>query len=277
MKKIFVPTDFSKCADNALSYAFELAKLLPAEIVIFTAIHPYDGIDNNLYNLTLLEEIIKAKGDALVRYARKYQKRKGCENIKVTTLSEVGYAAPLIVSEAKRTKSDLIIMGTTGATGLKEIFMGSITADVINSCHSPLLAIPEKAKFQLQSRVVFSTDFVNKPSAAAIEWLEIFNDLHGSSDLNVLHIIDKDSEKPDEKQETAWSKIFGVIPVDFNYVHDANISVAVQNYCESVQANVLAIVAPHHNFFYRLFFPSQSRATVFHSRIPLLILPGTKK
>lgn len=276
MKKIFVPTDFSKCADNALNYAFELAKSLPAEIILFSAIHPYDGIDNNMYNLTLLEEIIKAKGDALVRYARKYQKRKEYEQIKVTTLSEVGYAAPLIVSEAKRTKADLIVMGTTGATGLKEIFLGSITADVINSSNTPLLAIPEKAKYQAQSKVVFSTDFINKPTAVGIEWLEIFNDLHGSPDINVVHIMDNKRERPDAKKEEAWRKVFGIIPTQFNYIHDANISVAIQNYCESVKANVLALVAPHHSFFYRLFFPSQSRATVFHTRVPLLVLPRAK-
>ena len=277
MKKIFVPTDFSKCADNALSYAFELAKLLPAEIILFSAIHPYDGIDNNIYNLTLLEEIIKAKGDALVKYARKYQRKKEFEGVKVTTLSEVGYAAPLIVSEAKRTKADLIVMGTTGATGLKEIFIGSITADVINSCKMPLLAIPEKARFQAQSGVVFSTDFENKPTASAIEWLEILNDLHGASGVGVIHVIDKESDRPDAKKEEAWGKLFGVVPTTFNYIHDANISVAIQNYCESVKANVLALVAPHHSFFYRLFFPSQSRASVFHTRIPLLVLPGSKK
>jgi nucleotide-binding universal stress UspA family protein len=276
MKKIFVPTDFSKCADNALNYAFELAKVLPAEIIIFSAIHPYDGIDNNLYNLTLLEEIIKAKSEALLRYGRKYQKKKEFEHIKVTTLSEVGYAAPLILSESKRSKADLIVMGTTGATGLKEIFLGSITADVINSATVPLLAIPEKAKYQNQSKVVFSTDFSNKPTAAGMEWMEIFNDLHGSPDISIVHVIDEENGKPNEKQEAEWSKIFGIIPIEYNYIHDVNISVAIQNYCESVKANVLAMVAPHHSFWYRLFFPSQSRSTVYHTRIPLLVLPRAK-
>ncbi|MEO8711562.1 MAG: universal stress protein, partial [Parafilimonas sp.] len=46
MKQILVPTDFSKCADNAIDFAVHSAKILPAEI---TLLHSFE-VNNNIYN-----------------------------------------------------------------------------------------------------------------------------------------------------------------------------------------------------------------------------------
>lgn len=273
MKRIFVPTDFSKCANNALRYAFELAKVLPAEIVLFSAVHPYKGIDNNLYNLTLLEEVMKAKAETLYKTIRRYTKQPDFQHVKVSVVCEVGYAAPLILAEAQKAHADLIIMGTTGATGMKEIFIGSIASEVIQSTHIPVLAIPEKATYQGFGKLVFSTDFKTKPNPVALEWLEILNDLQSNPQLDIIHIVTNEGQSSHKTEEQHWRKMMEAIPHQFNYLHDNNISVALQNYCEAVKAHVLAIVAPHHSFFYRLFFPSQSRTTIFHSRIPIMVLP----
>ena len=44
MKKILVPTDFSKCADNALSFAVQIAKLMPAGIVLIHTVESDTGM-----------------------------------------------------------------------------------------------------------------------------------------------------------------------------------------------------------------------------------------
>ncbi len=55
MKTIFVPTDFSKCAANAMKFAFVLAKYFGSEVVAFHNILPTQGVDNNIYDAYFIE------------------------------------------------------------------------------------------------------------------------------------------------------------------------------------------------------------------------------
>ncbi len=50
MKAILVPTDFSKCADNALESAFVLAKRTQAKVIVLHVVFPSEALDNNIYN-----------------------------------------------------------------------------------------------------------------------------------------------------------------------------------------------------------------------------------
>jgi len=50
MKKILVPTDFSRCAANALHYAMNLATRFGAEVTVLNVIYPNEGVSNNIYN-----------------------------------------------------------------------------------------------------------------------------------------------------------------------------------------------------------------------------------
>jgi hypothetical protein len=65
----------------------------------------------------------------------------------VEVVSSQGFAEDCIITEAETKKADLLVMGTKGATGLREAFIGTITAGVIESINIPVLVVPEKAKF----------------------------------------------------------------------------------------------------------------------------------
>lgn len=54
----------------------------------------------------------------------------------------------------KEQKIDLVVMGTKGASGVTEILIGSNTADVIEKCHCPVLAIPAESDFKTPTKVV---------------------------------------------------------------------------------------------------------------------------
>lgn len=48
MKTILVPTDFSKCANNAMMYAMEVAKHMEAKVVALYVVYPNEGVDNSV-------------------------------------------------------------------------------------------------------------------------------------------------------------------------------------------------------------------------------------
>src|SRR5690554_2922224 len=117
MKNILYPTDFSENSSHALDYAVELARLFNAELVLFNSYElPYSR-SNLLVSMT--ERMQKDSEEGLNNLKESILSNKEYSNIKVLIDSQSGSFVSLIPKVAERFKSDLIVMGTKGASGLK--------------------------------------------------------------------------------------------------------------------------------------------------------------
>ncbi|HBY66519.1 MAG TPA: universal stress protein, partial [Flavobacteriaceae bacterium] len=88
-------------------------------------------------------------------------------------------------------KIDLIIMGTNGATGAKEVLFGSNTLNVIRNVDCPVLAIPENFSFEKMKYSLFS---LHHGSVVNKEKLEPFFNLIEKHDETHIHILDIDDD-----------------------------------------------------------------------------------
>ncbi len=169
MKKIFVPSDFSKNATVALRYAIRLCKMMHADLVLFhcASLPPYllstaAVSDENMYLLTRDDEDYKLK--KLQNQARKAYKYLGFKNIPLTTKylvrSEPLFAAS-IIKAAEENHADLIVAGTHGATGFSRYLFGSNTANLIAKSMTPVLTIPEKYRFEKIGKITLASDLEN--------------------------------------------------------------------------------------------------------------------
>ena len=61
--------------------------------------------------------------------------------VKIHTEMLEGVPAKEIVEFAEKKKADLIVMGTTGKTGLERILLGSVAERVIKNAHCPVLVV----------------------------------------------------------------------------------------------------------------------------------------
>ncbi len=157
MKRILVPTDFSSQAENALKVAVEIATKHNSEIYL---LHSLDmpsqirGVQNNasmpesLYFIKLAEKSFEAllKKDYLGP---------------IEIHEAIGHDQ--IYSDINRTVEekdiDLIVMGSHGANGFKELFIGSNTEKVVRTANIPVLVIKnEHTDFNIKD-FVFATDF----------------------------------------------------------------------------------------------------------------------
>ncbi|MFN0015732.1 MAG: universal stress protein, partial [Saprospiraceae bacterium] len=77
MKSIFVPIDFSKCADNALQFALRLAGSTGAEVTVLHVIFPNEGVDNNVYNVFWTDEYLTERTKNLSAWVNKSQRKTG--------------------------------------------------------------------------------------------------------------------------------------------------------------------------------------------------------
>lgn len=141
LKNILVPVDFSDCAKKALRYAIPLAKQHESAITLLYvvpanyAIGEYGGID-----YASLEAEMRASGDKQLGVLAVDEVRG---EVSADTLIRSGAPAVEIIEVAKSLPADLIVISTHGRTGLKHVFLGSVTEHVVRHASCPVLVVRE--------------------------------------------------------------------------------------------------------------------------------------
>jgi nucleotide-binding universal stress UspA family protein len=64
-----------------------------------------------------------------------------------------------ILKAVRREKSELVVMGMQGLTGLRNHLYGSNTMALIEESNIPVLVVPKKATFQKYKHIVYHTSF----------------------------------------------------------------------------------------------------------------------
>ncbi len=156
MKTILVPTDFSNNANNALTYANDFAKAINNKIVLLHVYIPLVGKYTIIPGIDSQDVIEKKSSEKKLEKVRsKYTK------VPIKELVKMGNPTEEIIETARSSKSQLIIMGTHGASGLKRILFGSNTSDVISKSNIPVLAIPQRYRFKKITTIVYASDLNN--------------------------------------------------------------------------------------------------------------------
>jgi nucleotide-binding universal stress UspA family protein len=143
--RILVPIDFSADSLNALKYASDLAKRIGAELRLLHVVEPtYFGADPYVTSpdvAMLLEEQFRLASAEVARIAANLGKK----GQRVGAAAKIGFPAQVIVGTAKRSKINLIIMGTHGRMGLAHALIGSVAERVVRTAHCPVLTIRHAA------------------------------------------------------------------------------------------------------------------------------------
>jgi universal stress protein A len=142
-RSILMPTDFSECANYALSYAASFARTANAKLICLHVIEPivpavgYTGLADPL-SFTDVSEQLEASA---TRELPKIADCAECDKIPVEELITHGDAAAEIVRVAKEKDVDLIVIASHGRTGLGRILFGSTAESVVRHAHCPVLVV----------------------------------------------------------------------------------------------------------------------------------------
>ncbi|MGA8854113.1 MAG: universal stress protein [Christiangramia sp.] len=158
MKNILVPTDFSDQAEMALKVAAQLAKKFNGEIFLLhmlelplQLIDPVHGSSHNIPEAIFFMKL------AHQRFA-KIMQEPYLKGVKVHETVEFHRAFDGIMEISKDKKCDLIVMGSHGASGLQEMFIGSNTEKVVRHSEIPVLIIKnEIPEFHIEN-LILATD-----------------------------------------------------------------------------------------------------------------------
>ena len=128
-ERIMIPTDGSKFAARSEDVAMEIAKKFNSTIV---AVHIID--DKLIYPFEVLED----EGKSILK---KVRERAEKEDLAIEEVLIVGSPIHDMAKIVKKTRSDLVIIGTHGKTGLEKLILGSVAESALKTVQVPLLLV----------------------------------------------------------------------------------------------------------------------------------------
>ena len=146
ISKILVPSDGSKTAKKAAIYAVDLAKQLKASIIALSVIDMRSLIAQTLpvagTAIYAMEPVADYLREAAEGYAGEIKKLCDKKGVAAKISIKLGHPTEVIVKEAKRSKANLIVMGSHGRSALSATILGSVSYGVIhNDTSIPILIV----------------------------------------------------------------------------------------------------------------------------------------
>ncbi|WP_299249676.1 universal stress protein [uncultured Aquimarina sp.] len=281
MKKILLPTDFSDNSWNAIDYATELFK---EEACTFYLLNVYSKIIYESVHLShipserSIENTVKANAVTNLEHLKKtIEHISPNQKHQFEIIAALGSLTEVTEEVVASKKIDLIIMGTKGATGTKEVFMGSNTVRIINTVKKcPVLAIPDGFTFiSKPSEITFATDFTHFYSK---EELRPLLDLAKSFNA-AIRIVYVQQEEGVLNEEQKFN--LGMLQKYFKdityYQHTLtkgdSISKSLKVFTEELDIYLLAMLNYSHSFVDKLTREPVIKTVAFHTQIPLLVIP----
>ncbi|MDH3269432.1 MAG: universal stress protein [Ignavibacteria bacterium] len=213
LKKILFPTDFSRCADQALAHAVFLAEKYDAEIHVLHVVTLFNDQPSIISNqITETEATIRKLEDIAEKQLDKFVDAKGSDDMKIITVTkrEIS-AAPAILEYSSDNNIDLIVMGTHGRRGLGHLLLGSAAEEVVRLAACPVFTIRElkepKPVMKINN-ILVPIDFSNYSKSALTYATEIAQSYNAH--LQVLHIIEETMHPA--FSVTGKSSIFDLVP-----------------------------------------------------------------
>jgi nucleotide-binding universal stress UspA family protein len=275
---ILLPTDFSENSWNAISYAISFFEPVPCNFYLLhvSRIDTFMAGDSGYAPTTdQIEDIYikssKRKLRALLKEISTNQKSN--KNHKFYTLTDYGFFLDSIRKYVDNKKIDLVIMGTKGASGLKEYILGSNTGDVITKVKCTTLVVPENAKYTQLKEIAFPTDF---DLSYDLKVLQPFTDILKTvkASLRIIHIHKKDTKLNTELLENkdVINDYFEEFKPSFHFLTNKKVEEAIQCFVESRDIDMIVMLAKNLNYFQSILFHSNVEKITYHTNIPFLVL-----
>lgn len=281
MKNILLPTDFSDNSWNAIKYAVQLYKDEECTFHLFNAYTPIiynvEYVLINPAQFGLGDAIRDASQESLNKLHKKILKEfKNNPNHKFDTIARFDTLIFGIKDLSAERYIDLIIMGTKGATGAKEILFGSNTVQVFREIKCPIMAIPSNYEYEAPQEVLFPTDLEVNYHGTQLDVLQEIASSHNSR-VNAMHVSSGyNLTDAQENNKLQLEAIFKSTAFLFHDVRSMEIADAINDFQVKHKINLLVMINNKHSFFENVFFENTINQIGFHLNVPFLVIPSSK-
>jgi nucleotide-binding universal stress UspA family protein len=282
MKRILVPTDFSKTSIIALEVACEIAKKGGAEVIALHVVEEAtaesfrvtgevvpQNFEDRLYTMKMLE---KAK-----KQLEKLVMDPKFSSIKLDGELRLGNAYHGMNAIITEQKVDLVVMGTQGHSRLQEMIIGSNTEKVVRHSKVPVLSVHKKPAKVNFKNIVYATSMSKneeKFAKVVIEAQAMYNSKIHLVRVNTPGDFQRDKVAKDYMDK--FAKKLGLKNYTINVYNDLTEEEGIIYFAESIKADMIAMATSGRTGFAHVLAGSIAEEVVSHAKRPVLTLV-TKK
>lgn len=274
MKKILVPVDFSKYSDYAMEVAAGIAKKQNAEIIALHMMGLSDAVVTRNESREVFEAMYYMRL-AETKFAELLDKDY-LEGVKVTDTVHNYTIFSEINDVAKEMNIDLIVMGSHGSSGLKEVFVGSNTEKVVRTSEIPVLVIKHRHEKFNPKLGVFACDFLENSVGSYKRAKKVFETF--GIDMQMLYVNlagDFRSTREIEKRILDFFKSAGEPnPLEslnsVAHYNEYSVEAGIFGYSQIVNADIISLPTQGRQGLAHFFSGSIGEDVVNHSDLPVM-------
>lgn len=286
---VLIPIDFSEYSITACEVGFKFAynlSLTPILLHVYTTPY-YDGVlpTSDYLSADLKDASVRSKMESqakaqMLHFTERVKlmiESKHIENIAFKTVLKEGVPEEIINEYSKTHQPKLIVMATRGKCKKAEDQIGSVTAEVLDSCRVPVFTVPENFNVSEMSdmdRAVYFSNLNQNDIISMDSFMRLFETK--SFDIDVIPVNDRAGRNTYQrvKQLVSYfetnftnSKFHSVILATKSFRNDLEMII--------VNHHIKLLIVPNKkkNAFSRLFNPSIAHKILFERDIPMLVLP----
>lgn len=291
-KKVLVPVDFSDYSMKAALYAFTVAYKHKAEILLLHSfINPAMSkrvqlTDSLSFELTESQEIEKqmmtAAKDGMDIFVGQIKERiKNGDTPPVIFKTEIKEGVPedVVIDTAKSISPLMIVMGTRGADRKEAEMIGSVTAEVLDSCRYPVFTIPESIGLDRISNINHVIFFGNLDQEDILA-MDTLHRLYPNDhlDITIVHVPGKKEREDSNKKATEnlvnyFSSIYVNYSFNMQQLHLGNVIEDFRKIAGQHSDNMVVLPNKKRNVFARFFNPSLAHRLLLHADVPMIVIP----
>ena len=273
MEKIIVPIDFSEHSEYALKTAAGLAKKYNAEVLALHMLELSDAL------LTRVDAQEQRKAIFFLELAKKrfdeFLEKDYLNNVKVVPIVKHFKVFSEVNDVAKEHNADLIVMGSHGASGFKEFFVGSNTERVVRNADIPVLVVKNELKNLNLETVIFATDFDEESVRPYLNASKMFDILGAKLKLLYVNLPNEHFRSTDEINKRISEFLLTADgnldrTADVAYHADYSVEKGVINYANVVGADLIAIPTHGRKGIAHFFAGSIGEDIANHSSLPVM-------
>jgi nucleotide-binding universal stress UspA family protein len=274
IQRILVPVDFLPASERAIEYGAYLAKTFSAEIFLLHILenpkaYPPGWFSNKSQDMDT-QFIRKKVLKKLNEYSQNIRKNY---DVVLKTVLTIRKPASKITKAALDHNINLIVMGTHGASGFEEFFIGHTTHKVVNISPCPVITIREGFKATGIKSIVLPIDESLHSRQKVHNLITIAEKC--KSTVHILGVI-RSKEKSDvAKFNIKLNSVEKQIKkAKVNYTlkitNGANVAIETMKYAQKVNAQLLAIMTDHESNITGGFMGAFAQQIINHSPVPVL-------
>lgn len=266
--KVVVAIDFSEISKNALEFAVALAEKKNGKVVL---VHVIEAVFDFASQASVALESMHSEAEDLMK---KSIEKYADSPLTFQTMIKEGTASISVSRIAKELDATLIVMGTQGMSGIGITLMGSTTINLIKESSVPVLVVPSKADPNHIQKVAIAMEFADDEEDF-IDWAIDMSE-RWESRVEFVHVQTSSDEDMEEKIK---------ILVEYLERSHAGLTTRIHKYYAPTPVegldqfleeneNVILVMSHHHkNVWDQILNRSQTIQMIFHSRVPILVMP----